>query len=361
MPLTLSGEDLARLEHALRTLLSPLDWPMLDHWRSAVNDSVCHLLGAEKAAFLLAVRDQAPVLVSGIEEATMDAYFRYFAPLDVGLQRRERMGLDVWSTLELQEAALHHRSEIWNDWKAPNQLWGATGLMNDSLGVPAGVVVYDAMEDAVLEERQVALLRLVRSAFDAGVRTYLQLGSYHGGLARALDGRGDAVALFDLRGRLLHANPALLGLLEREPRREAVEEEMHVTAALLGDLAASPRKSCGSELLGLRRVGEVEVGGRYRVTGSFVGEDLLGPGQLVLISVATLRRPLPTADVLRERFGLTRKEAAVALLLAAEKTNEEIAAALYVSPHTARHHTESIFLKLGVHSRLEVARLLREL
>jgi DNA-binding CsgD family transcriptional regulator len=36
----------------------------------------------------------------------------------------------------------------------------------------------------------------------------------------------------------------------------------------------------------------------------------------------------------------------------------EIAAALGISAHTARRHSERVLAKLGVHSRREVARLL---
>lgn len=36
------------------------------------------------------------------------------------------------------------------------------------------------------------------------------------------------------------------------------------------------------------------------------------------------------------------------------RTNQEIADEFVVSPHTARHHTEKVMLKLGVKSRAEV-------
>jgi DNA-binding CsgD family transcriptional regulator len=55
------------------------------------------------------------------------------------------------------------------------------------------------------------------------------------------------------------------------------------------------------------------------------------------------------------RFGLTRREAQIARLLARRATNREIANELEVSPHTVRHHVERIFAKLGVTSRRLVA------
>ena len=53
-------------------------------------------------------------------------------------------------------------------------------------------------------------------------------------------------------------------------------------------------------------------------------------------------------------FGLTRREAQIARLLARRATNREIAEQLDVSRHTVRHHVENIFAKLGVHSRRSI-------
>ena len=78
---------------------------------------------------------------------------------------------------------------------------------------------------------------------------------------------------------------------------------------------------------------------------------------------AALRRvalaSAPT-DLLTARYQLTRREAEAARLLAAGKSNAEIAAALAISAHTARRHTEQVLLKLGVRSRAAVAPVLAE-
>jgi DNA-binding CsgD family transcriptional regulator len=68
-----------------------------------------------------------------------------------------------------------------------------------------------------------------------------------------------------------------------------------------------------------------------------------------------LAAPVPVPDEIRVRFNLTRKESRVAVLLAAQKSNEQIAADLCISPHTARHHTQSVLSKLGLKSRRDVS------
>lgn len=80
--------------------------------------------------------------------------------------------------------------------------------------------------------------------------------------------------------------------------------------------------------------------------------DVSGP--IVLVFVEPIEPQLPDDAVLRSRFGLTRKEAHVARLIAADQSNGDIAAELCISPHTARHHTERILAKLGVKSRTKV-------
>jgi DNA-binding CsgD family transcriptional regulator len=59
------------------------------------------------------------------------------------------------------------------------------------------------------------------------------------------------------------------------------------------------------------------------------------------------------------RYRLTKREQAVAMLLAERRSNAEVARALGISPNTARHHTERVLAKLGVHSREVVRELLR--
>jgi DNA-binding NarL/FixJ family response regulator len=69
--------------------------------------------------------------------------------------------------------------------------------------------------------------------------------------------------------------------------------------------------------------------------------------------------PAPAADApLRARYGLSAREVVVARLVASGATNREIAAALDLSPFTARNHTSRVLRKLGARNRARVAALL---
>jgi DNA-binding NarL/FixJ family response regulator len=62
---------------------------------------------------------------------------------------------------------------------------------------------------------------------------------------------------------------------------------------------------------------------------------------------------------LQHKYGLTRRELEVATLLAQGRTNTAIANTLHISTHTARHHTQRVLAKLGVHSRAAAGAKLR--
>ena len=76
-------------------------------------------------------------------------------------------------------------------------------------------------------------------------------------------------------------------------------------------------------------------------------------------AAAEAQAPKPLDDVeLRDRFGLTSRQIAVARLLSEGFSNQEIAKRLEMSYYTARNHTEQILLKLGVSSRAAVGAII---
>jgi DNA-binding NarL/FixJ family response regulator len=71
------------------------------------------------------------------------------------------------------------------------------------------------------------------------------------------------------------------------------------------------------------------------------------------------RTPAPGAVNLHIEYGMTPREIEVAMLLAEGCSNRTIAHRLGISSHTARHHTQHVLGKLGVHSRAEAGARLR--
>jgi DNA-binding CsgD family transcriptional regulator len=70
---------------------------------------------------------------------------------------------------------------------------------------------------------------------------------------------------------------------------------------------------------------------------------------------------IPPPPSARELFGgLTQRERQVAALIAQEKTNRAIAAALGIGERTAETHVSNIMNKLGINRRQEIATWARE-
>ncbi len=85
-----------------------------------------------------------------------------------------------------------------------------------------------------------------------------------------------------------------------------------------------------------------------------IGADLWAQrarGELNATGESARKRDASTID------DLTPQELRIAQLVAAGASNREAAAQLYVSPKTVEYHLRKVFLKLGLSSRIELARL----
>jgi DNA-binding NarL/FixJ family response regulator len=72
-------------------------------------------------------------------------------------------------------------------------------------------------------------------------------------------------------------------------------------------------------------------------------------------------RSVPSEPQEPAMLGLTARELDVLRLVAAGRTNPQIAEALFISRKTAGHHVSSILTKLGVATRVEAAGVAHQL
>lgn len=153
-----------------------------------------------------------------------------------------------------------------------------------------------------------------------------------GDAARAAELALGSAALFDqmearldaCRARLV-AGRALASIGDREQAGDVLRAAEEVLAA------------CGAQRLRAEAVRELRaIGRRVKRAGrrGQVGGDLVG--------------------------SLSGREREVADLVQARKTNREIAAELFLSEKTVESHLSSVFVKLGVSSRVEVARAIEQ-
>jgi DNA-binding CsgD family transcriptional regulator len=135
-------------------------------------------------------------------------------------------------------------------------------------------------------------------------------------------------------------------LFERTPRRLEL-------AAALEDL--------GVELVATDREGAIDALGRALALYTELGATWDARRVRSRLRELGVRRRLVAAEPETNGWGaLTASELTVARLVAEGLTNREVAERLFVSPHTVSSHLRHSFSKLGITSRVELARVARD-
>jgi DNA-binding CsgD family transcriptional regulator len=151
------------------------------------------------------------------------------------------------------------------------------------------------------------------------------------------------------RGEVLFENARLRQLLREDGDPESLEGAVRaLNASVMSAVAELPVITEN----GVQHDTTVATAaGRYFISVAAAGAGEPADDWVFVVSVERVVTELPSTGELRARFGLTQREAEVALLLAHGSDNGTIAESLGVSAHTARHHTERILAKLGIRSR----------
>jgi transcriptional regulator of acetoin/glycerol metabolism/DNA-binding CsgD family transcriptional regulator len=160
--------------------------------------------------------------------------------------------------------------------------------------------------------------------------------------------RGARGALVALNGQAMYTNAPAVKLVQ------------DIDRALLWDLVSSalfdqqhaalelPVPPGGSSFVACETIadGDEVIGALMR----FMPEPMATDGHLMVDERRSSRPKLGWES-------LTETERSVALLVSEGRTNREIAAATFLSPHTVGYHLRHIFYKLGVGSRVELTRV----
>lgn len=96
-------------------------------------------------------------------------------------------------------------------------------------------------------------------------------------------------------------------------------------------------------------------GGRLVLYGTHVPGQGGTEGIAVIIEQASPGRMLP---LLMSAYGLTDRERDVVRLILRGKSTAQIAACLFVTPHTVQQHLKNVFAKTGVRSRRDLVGIL---
>jgi DNA-binding CsgD family transcriptional regulator len=158
-------------------------------------------------------------------------------------------------------------------------------------------------------------------------------------------------ALFDDRGRALSLDAQARDLFEEIGGVEWAERPLCMTpvfAVVARAAAVRDGRDSGPATARLR-----SPSGRWLVVhaSSLTGADgAAGPTALTIEPAKSAQM----APIIVEAYCLTAREQDITHAVARGLSNQEIAAALFLSPHTVRDHLKAIFAKVGVSSRGEL-------
>ncbi len=323
------------------------------------------LLGADSAGFLLPV-DHGLALFS--RDHDPESLARY---PDTPIPKLAN-GMDVWSRMielvagglsqvygaELRESYLS--SAYYNEYAAPN---GATDTLmmttpvstrSGGTGLASIQLWHESERGTQFSEREQTLVQLLFPAFRSAVRTQQRWERQRTDFVQMLDALGDAASLHDAgSGTELHRTTRLVDLRGGDPDARVLVAEMHESVATLRGPATQiagviPRSSPME-----RRV--QTPAGTYVIRSCIYGGGGIGSAPLV-VTLLERHAPMTLSEIqLPDRFAPTSAEVRVARLLGEGKSNAEVAAALAISPNTARRHTEQVLRKMKARSRVEVA------
>jgi DNA-binding CsgD family transcriptional regulator len=368
MPPALSLDDLSRLAAATRALLTPLAEPDQGHerWMLDAADAVRRFLGGDHIVVLppssrgrYASRDAPDVardLGTFVREIAADGAHFSDPLLEAWARMRLRLGLEIftWSDTQhhLEQRGLRMAaSPVIGDVVEGRRYRDYAVLVRDLPDGPAMMFALHRQPGGfAFGEHTPALLAALLPSFRAGVDAAYHLASRFA----VLEAVAEPLAAFDADARELHRNAALTSLLAAEPERAAVDTAI---ARLANDLRrlGFPLASDASGWTGPGERTVTTGRGRYVLRGSILPRGAFGAAEALLIGVRAVLPPAPPPpEALQDRLDLTRREGEVALLIAQGLSNQAIADRLYISPRTAKRHTENILAKLDARSRAAI-------
>ena len=343
-----------RLAKAARTLASPLAAESDQAWASAAESAMIEVLGCDRG--VLHWPEAGLMMSDSITPSELARYETYLPVLHrIGyFERTVRLGVarrrDAYGPHYGAMQATEYVQEFLPWVRGFDALTltvdGTRPRRQDEVGGRVQLLSHMATPDRAFGSDHMDLARQVFPAFAAGVAVYRQAGRMRANVAALVDASGSACALYSMAAHLVHVSKDLEAILAREPGRTDLMDAVDTLA---------------------RRVVRTGGAGASHVSGtrglySLAASQIVGPRPLLIVAVQppSERFSWPSRSTLSDRFGLTPRQAEVALLLATRRSNKEIAAALSVSVHTARHHVEAVLGALQV-PRSEVGRALADL
>jgi DNA-binding CsgD family transcriptional regulator len=297
-----------------------------------------------------------PVLIENIESGHCETYWERECTVEDAILYRDIARTESGAGT-LYEATDNHpaRSARYREFLAPqgygDELRAAFRLGGNTWGV---VDLYRDKARAPFTVSDVDLVRNVAPAIGAALRALAQTATVASGTT--IDGPG--TALFDQAGALLSLDEQAERLFLEIAGPSWATHPLPMTA-VYAVVARARAVHAGTDRGPASARLRASSGRWLSMHASCLRGRAGEPGPTAL--TVEPAKSAQIAPIIVEAYSLTPREQEITRAVARGLSNPEIAAELYLSPHTVRDHLKAIFAKVGVSSRGElVAKLFAE-
>jgi DNA-binding CsgD family transcriptional regulator/PAS domain-containing protein len=342
----------------------------VDRWPDALG-RVAAALGGNSAALLRLAGDPEGCwgVAHGVEGGYDQLYMEHYHAVNP-LQARSWMAPagDVHSDAMIIPPSEFARTEFFEDFLVPQ---GIGGMLN------AVLLTEDRRQTTVtlhasrpIEDSQIALYRLITPHLQRAVELNIQLANAdlsRAASAEVLDRLDQGILFVDDRARLIFANRAAeailsagdgLGQSDGFVQGRSLSDTAALHAAVADCVRSATRPQSGSYVSLSRADGRAALSVRVSPTPG-VFPAWLGARPAAILCVSDPERTVaPPMEELRNRFGLTRAQAALAIEILAGDGIQAAADRLSIGRATARTHLAQIFEKTGTQRQSELVRVL---
>ena len=255
---------------------------------------------------------------------------------------------EVAATAQAATSGVLERSPRMNELMIP--LFGfydeARVLLADRTGPWGGLALFRGDDERPFSPTEVGFLATLAPALTRGIRTGLLAGAARHDESAPV---GPAVIVVDMRDRVVQCSDAAAGALQRLAGEPGSGDPLISVQALVTAVRRVGRGDAD-------RMPRLRVRRRDGVWLLLQAAPLSGEGRSGDI-VVTIEHahPQDVIDLVGAAYGLTPRESEVLRLVLQGGDTRAIARTMQVSPYTVQDHLKSIFTKVGVASRRELA------